>query len=340
MGKKKTYIIAEVGPNHNGSYKLASKYIEELSKTGVNAVKFQIGNPKQVLSLNALKIPYGKKSKNYKSNQDATKEAEWRQLTYQEHKKLSKRCKSLGIDYLCSAFDIESLRFLNEELDIKSFKIPSGEILSLDLLEYINNQKKPVILSTGMSTFEEIKKSLFYLKKIKKNISLLHCVSNYPTNIQEVNLAVMLELKKKFKLPVGFSDHTIGNVASMAAVSLGAEIIEKHVTLNKNMIGPDHHFSANIKEFIHLIKNIRSTEMTIGFKNKKISSKEKAISKIARKSIVSRRNLYPGDKIKLSDICFKRPGTGFLPIEKHKVLGKKVKKYIKQDTLIQKKSIS
>ena len=191
-----------------------------------------------------------------------------------------------------------------------------------------------------MSTFEEIKKSLFYLKKIKKNISLLHCVSNYPTNIQEVNLAVMLELKKKFKLPVGFSDHTIGNVASMAAVSLGAEIIEKHVTLNKNMIGPDHHFSANIKEFIHLIKNIRLTEMTIGFKNKKISNKEKAISKIARKSIVSKRNLYPGDKIKLSDICFKSPGTGFLPIEKHKVLGKKVEKYIKKDTLIQKKSIS
>ena len=146
--------------------------------------------------------------------------------------------------------------------------------------------------------------------------------------------------KNYFNLIIGFSDHTVGNVASMAAVSLGAEIIEKHVTLNKNMIGPDHHFSTNIKEFTQLIKNIRLTETTIGFKNKKISNKEKEISKIARKSIVSTRNLYPGDKIKLSDICFKRPGTGFLPVEMNKVLLKKVKKYIKKNTLIQKKSIS
>ena len=337
--KNKTYIIAEVGPNHNGSYKLATKYLKELSKSDVDAVKFQLSDPKLTLSLNSLKIPYGKRSKRFNSKNTVFKEAQKRQLSREEHKKLSKRCKSLGIDYLCSAFDLSSLRFLNEELNIKSFKIPSGEILSLDLLEYINNQKKPVFLSTGMSSFKEIEKSLFHLKKVKKKISLLHCISNYPTNLEDVNLRVMPELKKKFKCNVGFSDHTIGNIASLAAVSMGAKIIEKHVTLNKNMVGPDHHCSANIKEFIQLVQDVRAAEKVLGSKEKRISYKEKKISRIARKSIVSKRNLYPGNKISLNDICYKRPGTGLLPIETNKVLNKKVKKYIKENTLIKIKDI-
>lgn len=333
------YIIAEIGPNHNGSFKLAKKYIHLLAKSGVDAIKFQISDPHMALSLNSIRAKYEKNTRGYKSKVNLFDEVKKRQLSKDEHKKLSKECKKFKLDYLCSAFDINSLKFLNEKLKIKKFKIPSGEILSLDMLDYINRQNKPVILSTGLASFDEIKKSLRFLKNIKNKVSLLHCVSNYPTELKDVNMKTLHELKKTFKCSVGFSDHTIGGLASICAVSMGAKIIEKHVTINKNMIGPDHKSSCTIEEFKELVKNIRSTEKILGISKKKLSNKDKEIFKVARKSIVSVRDLYPGDVIKNSDITYKRPGTGISPLDKNKILKKSVKKLIKKNTLVLKKNL-
>lgn len=334
---KKVYIIAEIGPNHNGSYKLAKRCIHMLAGSGVDAIKFQLCDPYMTFSLNSFRARYQKKAKGYNSKMDLFEEAKKMQLSKQEHLKLSKECKKLKLDYLCSAFDINSLKFLNEKLKIKKFKIASGEILSLDMLNYINKQNKPVILSTGLANFNEIRKSLNFLKSVRKKISLLHCVSNYPTEASDVNMLTLLELKKNFRCPVGFSDHTIDGLASISAVSMGASIIEKHVTIDKTMPGPDHQSSSTIKEFKELIKNIRLVEKIIGSKKKRFSKKDEEIFKVARKSIVTARNIYPGEKMKPKDICYKRPGTGFSPLETNKVLGKKVKQLIKKNTLISKK---
>ena len=337
--QKKTYIIAEVGPNHNGSMKLALKYIKLLAKIGVNAVKFQLSKPEIALSKDSFPAKYEKFSKGFKSKENIFETVKKRQLTKENHKKLAKVCKKYKIDYLCSAFDIESLKFLNEKLKIKYFKVPSGEILSLDMLKYLNNQNKIVILSTGMATFKEIAFSLSKLKSIKKKIILLHCVSNYPTSIEDTNLLVMKKLEEKFKCKIGFSDHTLSELASIAAVTLGATVIEKHVTLNKNLKGPDHKNSMNLKEFQSMVKKIREIEKILGNENKKISKKELEIAKVARKSVISRFDLYPGTKITEKNIYFKRPGTGILPSELKEILNKKLKKFVGKDRLILKKHL-
>lgn len=330
----KTYIIAEVGPNHNGSYKVAIKYIEQLYDCGLDAIKFQFCNPEKLLSLDAFQLNNNSKNKNIK---DIFSEARGRQLSKEEHKKLFAQCKEMKIDYLCSAFDLGSLKFLNEDINLKKFKIPSGEIFSLDMLKYIREQYKPIILSTGMATFDEIEKSINYLNlNERKDITLLHCISNYPTSPDEVNMRVMQELKKRFKYPVGFSDHTIDNSSSLTAVAMGASIIEKHVTLDQNMSGPDHKSSSTIKEFKELVKSIRKIEKIMGEPIKKISKKEKDVSEVARKSIVSNRDILQGDTIREADISFKRPGTGILPLDKDFVVGKKVSVKIKNNKIIKK----
>jgi N,N'-diacetyllegionaminate synthase len=340
MNIKKCYIIAEVGPNHNGSYKLAKKYVKLISKCGANAVKFQLSNPNLALSKDSFPALYEKKSKGFDKNEDLIKVVKKSQLSIEEHLKLSKICKKYKIDYLCSAFDLESLKFLDQKIKIKYFKIPSGEILSIDMLKYINNRKKKILLSTGMATFSEIAFSLKHLSNVKKRVILLHCISNYPTENKDVNLLIMKELKKKFKCEVGFSDHTIGVMASIIAVSMGARVLEKHVTLNKKMRGPDHKNSCTISEFKKIVKKIRDVEIMLGKKTKKISKKELEIAKVARKSIISKYNLFPGMKISNTNICFKRPGTGFLPTQLNKLLNKKIRRFIEKDRVILEKNLN
>lgn len=338
--KKKTYIIAEVGANHNGSYKLAKKYVDVISKLDVNAVKFQLADSSQVFSKEAFLADYHKKSKGYKANQNLILEDKNRQLSRKEHLRISKYCKKKKIDYLCSPFDLGSLKFLINEIKIKKIKIPSGEIFSIDLLKFLNKSKKnlKIILSTGMATYKEISKSLRFLKNIsKKNIKLLHCISNYPTKIDKVNLLSISEMKKRFKCEIGFSDHTVDNLTSAIAVGLGATIIEKHVTLNKNLPGPDHKMSLSISQFRDLVRKVRTVEKMLGSKLKPISKEELKIQKVARKSIVSNKRLKVGSRIKIQDISYKRPGTGILPIFYKKILNKKVKKLIHADTTILKK---
>ncbi len=340
--KKKTYIIAEVGANHNGSFIKAKKYIDLLSKINVDAVKFQLSNPDLALSDNSFRAHYEKKSKGFNPKQNIIEEVKNRQLSLNHHKQLYKYCKKKNIDYLCSPFDLESLKFLINKLRVKKIKIPSGEILSLDFFNFLNNSKNffEIIFSTGMASYNEIEIALSNLKKIKKSrIKILHCVSNYPTRIDRVNLSVIPEIKKRYKCDVGFSDHTKNNLTSVIAVALGARIIEKHVTLNKNLPGPDHKMSLNINEFKKLVLQIRCVEKMIGNKLKPITKEEMKIAKVARKSIVAKQDIKSGEIIKKNHICFKRPGTGILPIYFKNILNKKAKRFIKANTLILYKDI-
>lgn len=262
------------------------------------------------------------------------------QLTKEEHILLSKKCKEYGIDYLSSAFDLQSLKFLDLRLDVGAFKIASGEILSIDSLEYISNRNKPIILSSGMASYNEIEYAIDTLNNnFKKEITILHCVSSYPVKAKDVNLSVMQILKEKFKYPVGFSDHTIDNLSSTVAVALGASIIEKHVTFDKSWNGPDHKASSTIEEFKCLVESIRKVEKLMGKPTKVLSESENEIKNVARKSIVAKVPIKKGQIIKEEDICYKRPGTGFLPIEKKLIIGAKAKDDIEADTLIHKNQI-
>jgi len=327
-----TYIIAEIGPNHNGDINLAVEMVEKLSKSGVDAIKFQLSIPENAYSLDAFKPTYQKIGEKSQSPIEMSKKY---QLSFEEHRILYKRCMDNNVDYLCSAFEMQSLEFLDKNFDLKYFKIASGEILTIDMLEYIAERNRPILLSTGMATYEEVEQALSILnRRHKKDITILHCISNYPALPESVNLRKMTDLKMRFNYDVGFSDHTIGNEASIAAVALGAQIIEKHVTIDKNMEGPDHQASSTIDEFYQLVKSIRLVEQFFGSTENHPTEKENEVKKAVRKSIVSVRDIQPDEIIKRGDLCFKRPGTGFLPLQIDLIVGKKAAKLIKKNRVI------
>jgi N,N'-diacetyllegionaminate synthase len=332
MNTKETYIIAEVGPNHNGSLERALFMIEKLSAIGVDAVKFQISKLENAYSKDAFKPTYQKQHDAEKSPLEMSKKF---QLFFEDHLKLSEACSQYKVDYLCTAFEMESLKFLTNNIDMPYYKIPSGEILTVDMLEHIAGQNKPILLSTGMASYDEIGESVQVLNKDgDKDITILHCISNYPTPAEDVNLNVMLEIKSRFNVPIGFSDHTIGNDAAIAAVALGAEVIEKHVTYDKNAEGPDHNASATISEFASLVKSIRKVDKMMGTNEKVFSEDELEIKQSVRKSIVTTQDLAKGHVISDQDICFKRPGFGFKPIDRDKVIGRKIIKEVEADRVI------
>ena len=330
---KKTFIIAEVGPNHQGSLRLAIKYIKKLSKIGVDAVKFQIGIAKEHYSINSFKPNYQIKKR--EKSFSIVSQAEKRLLKLNDHIRLYNECRKYKVHYMCSAFDLKSLRFLFQNTKFPYIKIASGEILSLDSLKFISNFNIPIILSTGMSTIQEIKKTIKILNKNKKkDITLLHCVSDYPTKISDLNLNFLKKLKKIFNYPVGLSDHSVSNMAPVIATSLGATIIEKHVTLNKKWKGPDHKASLTIQEFKKMVELIRETEKILGQEKKILTKEEKSNLKAVRKSCISTIDIYRGEKILKKHICFKRPGTGLSPMNYKKLINKKSKKFIKKDSLL------
>lgn len=330
--KPSTYIIAEVGINHNGNVDLALQMVEKLSKIGVDAVKFQITIPENAYSLDAFKPKYQKNQEKSKSPLEMSKK---NLLTFEEHKKIFNKCSVLNVDYLCSAFEMESLQFINNNFNLSHFKIPSGEIFSIDLIEYMAKYNKPFILSTGMATYDEIQAAINLINQnSEKNITILHCVSNYPTPYEDVNLNVMFELKRIFGYPVGFSDHTIGNDAAIAAVAMGASMIEKHVTLDKKLPGPDHKASITIEEFEELVNSIRKVEKMLGTKQKSFSKEELEIKTAVRKSLVAVKDLPVGHILTDDDICFKRPGTGISPINKELFIGKRLKTPVKMNRVL------
>lgn len=331
MTSKGVYIIAEIGPNHNGSFNIAKKMIKELNNSGVNAIKFQIADPNLVYSDDSFFANYQKKSGAKSIKQMSIKN----QLTYKEHLKLSNLCKRFNIDYLCSAFDLKSLKFLITKIKVKKIKIPSGEITSIDLLEYLSKKKNEILLSTGMSNLYEISKAIEKLNKnFKKNITLLHCVSEYPAKKKNLNINLVKKLKEFFRLKVGYSDHSIGSEACLAAVAAGACVIEKHITLSRKLKGPDHRSSMEINQFKKLIKKIRELEIIMGTSKKNISVEENEIKRVSRKSIVTKTFLRKGTVLKKRHLCFKRPGTGISPMNYNKVIGKKILRDIKQNKIL------
>ena len=328
----RTYIIAEVGPNHNGSLDFALDYIDALSLIGVDAIKFQLAEPKLLFSKDSKLAKYQIENTNFKTPLEMISR---HQLSQSDHIKLYKKCKRKKIDYLCTGFDLQSVKFLNENFDLKYFKIASGEIFSIDVLEYISQFKKPIILSTGMANFDEITQTIKILNyNFKKNITLLHCISNYPAKINTVNLNVMNKLNEIFKYPVGFSDHTESIFSSIVAVSMGATIIEKHVTFDKKLKGPDHKASSTIEEFKELVNEIRKVEVVKGNSKNYISKSEKEIANVSRKSIVAKQYIRKGDVFTNNNISVKRPGSGISPMLWYKILGTEAKKDYKIDDLI------
>ena len=317
---KHVYIIAEVGPNHNGSLDRALEMVDKIAATGVDAIKFQMTNPFALYSDDSFKATYQVKNDNAGSAREMSLR---NQLSKEGHIAVYNRCKELGIDYGCTAFDMDSLLFLDEHFELPYYKIASGEIFSMDMIDYMSTKHKKIILSTGMATYDEIEKSLsLFNRNFKKDITILHCISNYPAKYDEVNLQNMLEIKKRFGYEVGFSDHTIGNECAIAAVALGASVIEKHVTLDKTLPGPDHKASIDIAELAALVSSIRHIEQAIGVPERTFSDAQREIARVARKSVATKHSIKKGNIITIDDICFMRPGIGFLPTEIDKVIGK------------------
>ncbi len=332
-----TYVIAEIGPNHNGSFKIASNMIKNLSSSGVNGIKFQLGNPDLIFSDDAFFAEYQKKNTIFKSIKDLSKK---NQLSESDHIKLAKLCKKNNLDYLCSAFDLKSLKFIDKKLKIPFFKIPSGEVFSLDMIDYIAKQNKPILISTGMCNFAELEIILKRLNKFKKkDITILHCISSYPAEKRNLNLNLIDKISNNFNCKVGYSDHSTGDEASLAAIAKGAVIIEKHVTISKKMKGPDHSSSSTIVEFKGLIKKIRNLELMLGSQIKKFSEKEKNVKAASRKSITSKRVIKKNSIITMNDICFKRPGNGISPLQIKNVIGKKAKFEISKNKIFRKNFI-
>jgi N,N'-diacetyllegionaminate synthase len=327
------YLIAEIGPNHNGSLDTALKMIEALAESGTDAIKFQLAVPENVYSEDAFKADYQKKNDGAGSPIEMSRRI---QLSFDDHIVLHDRCENLGVDYLCTAFDTESLKFLDERFNMPYFKIPSGEILSVDILEYAASRNLPILLSTGMATFDEIDFALGVLEKHgPQDITILHCISNYPAPFESINLNVMENLRQTFNRAIGYSDHSLGIECCLGAVAMGATVIEKHVTTDKNLAGPDHKASATIDEYSEMVTSIRNLETALGTGDKIFSHAELAIRDVARKSIVAKRDIAVGEKLRLEDICFKRPGSGISPNELGKVIDKTTICPIKANRLIQ-----
>jgi len=321
---KKINIIAEIGVNHNGSVHMAKKMIKEAKKCGADIVKFQTFFADEFVKLNTKKVSYQllKTPKN-ENHYEMIKKLELKKSDFVEIKKY---CDKNKIEFLSTPYDIKSVELL-EELKVKRYKVASADLVDMLLHKKIISMKKPVILSVGMATMKEIKHTIEFYKKNKiSEITLLHCVSNYPCSISSLNLKTMLELKKVFNLPVGFSDHSEGNLASILAVGLGATMIEKHFTLNKNLKGPDHKASADPKQFLNFVKDIRKAELMLGTEKKICQPEEREMRKISRKSITLNKSMKIDQLIRESDITMKRPGTGLNGQQKHLVIGKKLKK--------------
>ena len=328
----KTLIIAEAGVNHNGSLELAKKLVDEAKKAGADIIKFQTGKAENIVSKFAQKAEYQKVNT---GNEDSQFEMlNSIMLKNSDFVELKKYCDEIGIEFLSTPFDIQSIGFL--EPMVRFWKIPSGEITNLPYLIEIAKTEKPVVMSTGMSEIFEIEQAVNVLKKYgTKKIALLHCNTQYPTPYSDVNLLAMKSLKEYFNLPVGYSDHTDGTEVSVAAVALGAEIIEKHFTLDKNMQGPDHKASLEPTELSYMVNSIRNIEKSLGNGVKSVSASEFPNKNIARKSIVAMKAIRKGEIFTTDNITTKRPGNGISPMRWFDVIGTEAIRDFKEDELIE-----
>lgn len=318
--------------NHNGELAVAKKLVDAAQKAGADAIKFQTFKTENLVTGYAVKADY-QKTDNNESQYEMLKKLE---LRYSDFEELNDYCKKQNITFLSSPFDMESIDFLNS-LDMLIFKIPSGEITNLPYLKKIGGLKKRVILSTGMSSLAEIKDALDVLLSAgakKADITLLHCNTEYPTSMEDVNLLAMLTIKNEFGAKVGYSDHTLGVEVPAAAVALGAVVIEKHFTLDKGMSGPDHKTSLDVNEFETMVSVIRNLELALGCGLKKPTKSELKNISVVRKSIVASRCIMEGEIFTENNLTVKRPGIGMSPMYWNEIIGQRAKKDFAVDEII------
>ncbi len=333
--KKKTIIIAEAGVNHDGNFDKAIRLVDAAKFAGANIIKFQTFKTENLAIKNIKKPEYIKKNIDLKKNTqfEILKKLE---LSDSVLKKIINYCKKIKIEFMSSPFDLESIKLLHK-LGIKRFKIPSGEINNIPYLEEIGKLNKEIIISTGMSDLLEIKRALNILLKFgtkKSKITVLHCTTDYPTRFKDVNLNAMNEIKRKLSVNVGYSDHTIDITVPIAAVTLGALVIEKHITLNNNSKGPDHKASLHKYDFKKMVDSIKNLEISLGSKIKNITESEKKNIRLIRKSIVAKCKIQKGDFFTIKNLTTKRPGNGISSSKWYEIIGKKSKYNFEKDDFI------
>ena len=331
----KTFIIAEAGVNHNGSMELAKKLVDVAVEAGVNGVKFQTFKAERMISKFAKKAEY--QCKKFGKSETQLEMVKGLELDVNAHEELMGYCRGKGMMFLSAPFDLGSIELLNE-LGVKIFKIPSGEITNLPYLRKIGGLKTKLILSTGMADLREIENALDILVGAgtpKDSIVVLHCNTEYPTPMEDVNLKAMLTMRDALGVNVGYSDHTLGIEVPIAAVALGATVIEKHFTLDKNMDGPDHNASLEPAELERMVIAIRNIEKTMGDGIKRPSPSELKNKPVARKSIVAVRDIKEGEMFTENNITVKRPGTGVSPMGWDSIIGRKATRGFNEDELIE-----
>lgn len=327
------YIIAEAGVNHNGSIELAKRMVDKASEAGADCIKFQTFISKNIASKIAVKADYQKQQTDTNESQlDMLSKLE---LSFTEFIDLNNYCQTKGIEFLSTAFDFESIDFL-DSLEMSTWKIPSGDITNLPYLVKIAKLNKTVILSTGMSTIEDIRSAVTILKENGSgDITILHCTTEYPTPYRDVNLSAMKTIENEFAVPVGYSDHTRGIEISIAAVAMGATIIEKHFTLDRSMEGPDHKASLEPEELKDMVTAIRNVEVAIGSGAKKPAESEQKNMAVARKSIIAKHAIIKGEIFTEDNLTVKRPGNGISPMRWFEVLGQMASRDFEEDELVE-----
>lgn len=329
-------IIAEAGVNHNGSVEIAKQLVDAAVEAGVDIIKFQTFKASKLVKKDAKQAEYQKKNigDGNDSQYDMLKKLE---LSKENHEELVAYCNEKGIRFWSTAFDLDSLDYL-QSLNLGLWKIPSGEITNYPYIRKIAQYGEPVIMSTGMCDEKDIHNAMDVLAKFglsKDKITILHCNTQYPTPYEDVNLKAMFTIKKDFGVNIGYSDHTRGIEVSIAAVALGATVIEKHFTLDRNMSGPDHKASLEPDELKAMVSAIRNIEKALGDGVKKVSPSEKANIEVARKSIVAACKIKKGETLTKDNLTVKRPGTGISPIKWPEVIGKIAIRDFKEDELIE-----
>ena len=330
----KVIIIAEAGVNHNGSIKMAKQLIDVAVDSGADLVKFQTFKADSLVTKKADKADYQKKLT--EKDESHFEMIKWLELDKSAHQELINYCMQKNIQFLSTAFDIESANLLSE-LDIKIYKIPSGEITNLPYLRHIGGLGKPVIMSTGMSTLDEVRAAMDLLIDAgvnKNDLTILHCNTEYPIPISEVNLTAMKTIRDELKVKIGYSDHTLGIEVAIAAVAMGATIIEKHFTLDRKLPGPDHAASLEPHELKSMVRAIRNIKKAMGSGVKEPSPSEKKNIPIVRKSIVAKTHIKKGETFSKDNLAVKRPGIGISPMQWDNILGQKASKSFELDELI------
>ncbi|MBH52109.1 MAG: N-acetylneuraminate synthase [Chloroflexi bacterium] len=319
------FVIAEAGVNHNGDIELAKSLVEIASLSGADAIKFQTFRADSLVTTTAPKADYQKST-----SLDTETQFEMiarLELSEEMHSTLINVSRDYGITFLSSPFDEYSADLL-EDLGIPAFKIPSGEITNHPFLNHVAAKKKPMLVSTGMSTLSEVSNAVQIIEQSATSYALLHCVSNYPADPNDVNLLAMRTMESAFQVPVGYSDHTLGNEIPIAAVAMGAHIIEKHFTLNRNMEGPDHSSSLEPEELKALVKSIRNVESALGNGRKYPAASEMSTANVARKSLVASQDIATGTTLTKDMITIRRPGTGIAPSLSELLIGRLTSKPI------------